>query len=82
MTQKCYACDRPFRQNSWGRFPFHPTVLTIDGQRQTVGYDCWRRVLGAGINGYQPPRGGPRIYAEVNAPESVLRAAGIVLIRQ
>lgn len=79
--EKCYACDRPFRMNSHGRVVFHPEVLTIDGQRQTVGHDCYRKVLAGGPDGYQPLLGGPRLYCETYASDATLRAAGIVLVR-
>jgi hypothetical protein len=36
-----------------------------DQQGQPVGPDCFRRIEGAGADGYQPPRGGPRLFATV-----------------
>lgn len=73
QDQKCYACARPFG----GRRHDYPWVLTIDGQRQFVGNDCFKKVAKAGAAGYQPPLGGPRLFAEPSAPAEVLAAAGI-----
>lgn len=79
MDDKCFACARAFRKNSWGNIPYHPEVLTEDGaQRVFVGYDCYRKIVEAGAVGYQPPLGGPRLFAEQHASADVLRAAGIV----
>ena len=81
QDEKCYACGRLFRRNTYGRVVFHPQVLTSDGQRQCVGYDCYGKVVRAGADGYQPSLGGPRLYAESTAPSAVLEAAGIVYMR-
>src|SRR5262245_27123943 len=77
QDEKCYACGRPFRRNSWDKVVFHPEALTIDGQRQLVGFDCMRRIEAAVAEGFQPERGGPRLFAEQHAPAEVLAAAGI-----
>lgn len=77
QDQKCYACGRPFRRNSHGQIAFHPEALTIDGQRQFVGFDCMKRIAAAGAAGFQPESGGPRLFAEPSAPAEVLAAAGI-----
>jgi hypothetical protein len=79
QDDKCFACGRTFRRNSYGRIVFHPEALTIDGQRVFVGYDCAKRIGAAGRDGYQPPMGGPRLWSEMNAPEEALRAAGITI---
>lgn len=54
---KCYACDRVLKKPH--------TVYTGDdgGQRQFVGAECFQHVLAAAATGYQPPKGGPRLYA-------------------
>lgn len=54
---KCYACDRVLKKPH--------AVYTGDdgGQRQFVGPECFQHVLAAGATGYQPPKGGPRLYA-------------------
>jgi len=80
QDEKCYACGRAFRRNSWGKIVFHPEALTIDGQRQFVGFDCWKRIQAAGAAGFQPEAGGPRLFCETSAPAEVLQAAGITRI--
>lgn len=82
QDEKCYACGKKFRKNSYGRIVFHPEVLTVDGQRQFVGHDCYRRVINAGVDGWQSPRGGPRLFTELHASQEVLLAAGITLVRK
>lgn len=77
QDEKCYACARPFRRNSHDRIVFHPQALTSDGQRQFVGFDCMKKIQAAGAAGYQPPLGGPRLFAEEHASAEVLQAAGI-----
>lgn len=54
--EKCFACNRSLR----GRKPH--LVDTRDAQLVFVGPDCYEHVLAAGSRGYQPPRGGPRLY--------------------
>lgn len=76
--EKCYCCDRRFRRNSHGQIVNHPWVLTIDGQREQVGPDCYQKIVAKGADGYQPPLGGPRLFAEAHAPAETLKAAGIV----
>lgn len=53
---KCFACDRPVRAG--GAYTAH----ALDEQTVTVGPECWRKVGFAGTIGYQPPRGGPRLF--------------------
>lgn len=61
MKEKCFACDRRL-----GNKPM--TVATSDGQRVLVGSDCLRRIVDAGADGYQPPKGGPKLFALMHAP--------------
>lgn len=52
----CFACGRAIT-----RFP--PAVVdTRDDQTVYVGPDCFQKVKQAGEAGYQPPRGGPRLW--------------------
>jgi len=37
-------------------------VDTRDAQLVLVGSECFKRVQTAGNNGYQPPKGGPRLF--------------------
>ena len=55
MYDKCFACGK--------RLSGNPYVSdTRDAQIVYVGSDCYRRIRIAGDEGYQPPRGGPRLY--------------------
>ena len=81
QDEKCYACGKRFRLNSYNVIPYHPYVLTFDGQKQFVGSDCYRRIQESESKGYQPPRGGPRLWVELYAPAEALLAAGITLNR-
>ena len=53
---KCFACDRLIL----GRAPH--SADTRDGQVVHVGAICFRQIKKAGDAGYQPPKGGPRLY--------------------
>jgi hypothetical protein len=55
MSDKCFACDRPLGQNP-------RLVDTRDDQKVYVGSECAKLVDEAGEAGYQPPKGGPRLY--------------------
>ena len=55
MKEKCFACDRPLGKNP-------ARVDTRDAQTVYVGSECAKLVAAAGDAGYQPPRGGPRLY--------------------
>jgi hypothetical protein len=51
----CFACGRAL-----GRHP--KRVDTRDAQTVFVGRECYRLIAASGPAGYQPPRGGPRLY--------------------
>lgn len=55
MIGRCFACDRKL-----GRNP--ALVDTRDSQMVFVGRECWRQIKAAGEAGWQPPKGGPRLY--------------------
>ncbi len=54
-TEKCFACGKPL-----GADP--KLADTRDGQTAYVGAECWKRIVRAGEDGWQPPRGGPSLY--------------------
>jgi hypothetical protein len=54
-SEPCFACGRKLGKN-----PLR--VDTRDDQTVFVGRECGKLVIAAGENGYQPPRGGPRLY--------------------
>lgn len=55
IRERCFACGRTLGKN-----PLR--VDTRDAQTVFVGRDCGKLVLAAGEAGYQPPRGGPRLF--------------------
>lgn len=55
MTERCFACGRLLGKN--------PALAdTRDGQTVFVGSECFKFIKTAGEHGWQPPRGGPRLY--------------------
>lgn len=53
--QQCFACDKRL-----GQIPH--VADTRDDQFVLVGSECYKRIKAAGESGYQPPKGGPRLY--------------------
>ena len=51
----CFACGRKLGKNP-------KRIGCQDDQTADVGTDCFRLIQAAGANGYQPPKGGPRLY--------------------
>lgn len=61
--EQCFACGtRMSRPN----FVFTEDRMS-DGRHYEVhvGPECFKRVIHSGESGYQPPRGGPRLYSHV-----------------
>jgi hypothetical protein len=56
METKCFACDRPIKR----KVPLQ--AMTIDGQLVVIGSECYRQIGKDPTNGYQPPKGGPKVY--------------------
>lgn len=54
-TNKCFACDKRLGKNP-------KTADTRDDQIVFVGSECFKMIEKAGEAGYQPPKGGPRLY--------------------
>lgn len=52
---RCFACGRPLGANPH-------RADTRDAQVVDVGRECYRLIEAAGEDGYQPPRGGPRLW--------------------
>lgn len=56
MTGECFACGKKLGRN--------PAIAdTRDSQYVFVGTDCYRQIKQTGEVGYQPPKGGPRLWA-------------------
>lgn len=53
--RRCYACGKLL-----GTRP--RLVDTREDQTVYVGPECFKRIVTAGDCGYQPPKGGPRLY--------------------
>jgi hypothetical protein len=54
--ERCFVCDKPMRSTH--------RVVTEDGaQHPFVGPECYRHIRKCGDSGYQPSRGGPRLFA-------------------
>jgi hypothetical protein len=58
---RCYACGKPFRDPNNRQDVFLPDD---DHRTVLVGPECFRHVVRAAAVGYQPPRGGPRLFIE------------------
>lgn len=53
--ERCFACDKKL-----GRTPHRAD--TRDAQTVLVGSECYKLIVEAGEAGYQPPKGGPRLW--------------------
>lgn len=59
QDEKCFACGKRLSKNKLGQH----LADTRDGQTNLpVGSDCYKKIISAGELGYQPPKGGPRLY--------------------
>jgi hypothetical protein len=66
-TKKCFACDKTITAGvidveTLSIKPQGIMVDTRDDQLVEIGPECYRRVRAAKDEGYQPPKGGPRLY--------------------
>lgn len=52
---KCFACDRQIKATAH-------VVTCTDEQIVYVGPCCFKKTANAGLEGYQPSKGGPRLY--------------------
>ena len=57
MEKKCYACGRGFTADE-----NRVLVDTHEDQAVFVGRECYRHIVASGENGWQPPKGGPRLW--------------------
>ena len=64
VTAPCFVCGRGLRGKGW-------TVYCTDEQAPRVGPDCYKKVVAAGEAGYQPPLGGPRVWAVMEHAKTV-----------
>lgn len=53
---RCFACGKKLQER-------RGQAITSDGaQVVLVGVDCATKISRSGFDGYQPPKGGPRLY--------------------
>lgn len=61
MNDRCYACGKRFRDPNNRQAAFLPD----DGHASVlVGPECFRKIVKAAHQGYQPQSGGPRLFVE------------------
>jgi hypothetical protein len=60
VTERCFACDRVIKDT--GDSARSHLVECIDEQTAFIGPECFRKVKRAGVDGWQPPKGGPRLF--------------------
>lgn len=58
---RCYACGKRFHDPNRRQDVF---LLDDDHRAVLVGPECFRKVVASGWLGYQPMRGGPRLFIE------------------
>lgn len=59
---KCFACDKKLNHRPLA-FDLTYWARTNDDQFVHVGSKCITRILKAGKVGYQPPKGGPKLFS-------------------
>ncbi len=59
---KCFACDRPLKSDADRHH-----ADTRDGQIVFIGSECLKKIRAAEDDGYQPPKGGPRLWLTEHA---------------
>ncbi len=57
MNIKCFACGKKLTEDH-----HHHIVDTRDDQMVIVGSSCYENIKKSGEDGYQPPRGGPKLW--------------------
>lgn len=58
----CFACSKLMKKWAFQVESSDGNALTIHGQMQYVGSECYRKIRKCGSLGYQPPLGGPRLF--------------------
>lgn len=54
MMAQCFACGKLLKRQR--------LAACLDEQTVEVGPDCFKKIAAAGRDGFQPPRGGPRLF--------------------
>ena len=63
MTNKCFACDKKLKKHREAQVIGESTIVW-------VGLDCYSKIKRAGYEGWQPPKGGPRLR-DATLPQSL-----------
>lgn len=62
---RCFACDRQLSKTE--RHAVHTRAVSsaavVSPATVFVGTTCWALIVRAGEEGYQPSKGGPRLFA-------------------
>lgn len=66
--RRCFACDKFMRSYQ------NDVVITSDGQTVYAGPDCFKLIKKAKEHGYQPPKGGPKLYLIGEQPRRTTQA--------
>jgi hypothetical protein len=62
----CFACDK-----SLNKIPTRGLLVTCaDDQTVFVGAECFRHIKAGGAAGWQPKKGGPRLYLLQHKPRA------------
>lgn len=64
---RCYACDAVLKPGKPGTTLGY-FVRTEDSQLHVVGRECYDWIVKGAETGYQPPKGGPRLFLEQFVP--------------
>lgn len=60
-VDKCYACGKQLTAK-YLEESSNCIADTKDAQLVYVGKECMRKIMASGSKGYQPPKGGPRLF--------------------
>jgi hypothetical protein len=67
---RCFACGRVLSGS-------YNVVDTHEDQCVRVGLDCGRKIIRSGAVGYQPPKGGPRLFPMTKERHTYFAARGL-----
>jgi hypothetical protein len=66
-TDCCFACDKPLKDTATRGL----LVTCADEQTVFVGAECFRHIKAGREAGWQPKKGGPRLYMLQYKPKSI-----------
>lgn len=67
---RCFACGEKLGKN--------PAIAdTHEDQIASVGRECYKQIVAAGDEGWQPPKGGPRLWVMTTARGLYFKRAGL-----